>query len=648
MSNTTWMLPENAISRLGQGGMIGNIAPSPDGKCIAVSSCIGVWWYDVSTMTPTALWDTDRGFISAVSFSPNGRWLATGDGDGLVRVWDVYHGGCVAKMDRDETEKSYHLVSYFAFSPDSQFLAVSSRRDYIVYVWHIETGEQIAKLQSETNFRWGSGNTRPIAFSADGRMLACMMPDSRLFDHADRFSRIRTSEHSNDFITIWDMKTNEQLVCLTEPTDFLYSLSFSPCGQFLVAGGRDNTIYIWQVENWKLNETLNEYDFNNIQVSYSQDGVLRAAGVTDDTIAVWNVENGKTHYTYQETDGNIRSANFSNGDKLVFATDSAHNRSIKMWKFGSTKPYSFNYSSVGIPDSLVFSSDGKTLVSACWGRKVMLWDIANLSHSPTRFTPPGENFIVTTSFAGKLYASAPDGNTAKVWEIGNDRIPIASFTLPGQESKLENKERKITSVEYAPKRNLLASADSEGMLYLLDVHSRNILQAFKANDRWINIIKFSPCEKYIVSISRDGGGTHIWDIENAEAIETFPNRAWYVAFSPCSKLVACGQRNEILLWDIDHREIVRTIPQLEDSKDPFALAFSSCSHYLASGTWWQRDVNTEKVAIRLWNVENGENITTFRGHCSDVQELTFSPDGTLLASGGYDGTIMLWDLKPYL
>ena len=48
----------------------------------------------------------------------------------------------------------------------------------------------------------------------------------------------------------------------------------------------------------------------------------------------------------------------------------------------------------------------------------------------------------------------------------------------------------------------------------------------------------------------------------------------------------------------------------------------------------------EKMAIRLWDVATGEEITTFWGHPTDVQSLAFSPDNTLLASGSHDGTIL--------
>jgi len=55
-----------------------------------------------------------------------------------------------------------------------------------------------------------------------------------------------------------------------------------------------------------------------------------------------------------------------------------------------------------------------------------------------------------------------------------------------------------------------------------------------------------------------------------------------------------------------------------------------------------------KVSIRLWNVVTDENIDTFWGDPPDVPALAFSPDGTLLASGSYNGTLLLWDLKPYI
>ena len=118
------------------------------------------------------------------------------------------------------------------------------------------------------------------------------------------------------------------------------------------------------------------------------------------------------------------------------------------------------------------------------------------------------------------------------------------------------------------------------------------------------------------------------------------------AFSPCGNLIVGGMNNEIRFWCAEKLTTLRTIPQLENNKRTFAFAFSPCGNYLASGTWWREGM--EKMAIRIWDVATDENIHTFWGHTSDVQSLAFSPDGTHLASSGFDGTILVWDLKPFI
>ncbi len=650
---TTWELPEGATARLGQGSMMSDvtpqpIAPSPDGRYLAIGSTIGVWWYDLSTMTPVTLWDTGRGWITAVAFSPNGKRLATCDGEGIVKVWDVHSGDCISQMKRDETKKiaqnmiGVNFVSHLVFSPDSQYLASSANADYIVYVWHTETGDRVTKYHVETNFRWFRGKPRPIAFSADGSLLACTMPDYNLLACADSLDRIRIPENSFNYIAVWNLKSGKQIACLTEPTDSAVSLCFSPCGKFLASSGQKGTVKVWTLTDWKMTQEFHDYGTEPKKVFYSPENVLYAAEISNDTFTVWDLESGEKSDTYLEAHHGLQGNHLPKECPFVSLTE----REFKVWNVGDTQPKTLSYSYIGVPYSLAFSQNGQTLAASCTGNTLMFWDTANPSQPPSRFKEARGNFT-SMSPLGKLYAAAPEQDTTKgriisVWEIGNDKIPIASFTFPEQENRVA-----LYSSVFAPVRNLFACSDNEGTLYVWDVGKQKMLHKLKAHSSWIHFIAFSPNEKHLVSIRHAGPVSRMWDIESGAAIEAFPNKATHIAFSPCSSIVACCGEKEILLWDIEHREMLKTIPQPKDSWELlYALAFSPCGRFLASGTWWDKWM--DNMLIRLWDVASGENVVTFRGHSSDIQDLTFSPDGTILASGSYDRTILFWDLKPYI
>ena len=66
-----------------------------------------------------------------------------------------------------------------------------------------------------------------------------------------------------------------------------------------------------------------------------------------------------------------------------------------------------------------------------------------------------------------------------------------------------------------------------------------------------------------------------------------------------------------------------------------AVSFSPDGTRLAS---WSGD-----VTVRLWDGASGEPIATLEGHTGSVTSVSFSPDGTQLVSGSEDGTVRLWD-----
>ena len=658
---TTWALPESAIARLERGG-VGGKEFSPDGRYLAVATKIGLWWYEVETMSPVALWETERGMVSDIAFSPNGKWIAISNWDKVLKVSDVQRGISITEIELG------HFRDSFVFSPDNRWLAISNHDTGNVEFREPETGKIVSTLIGETG---KGGAFMPIAFSPDTRLLAST-------------SRNDTNNDAESII-VWDVESGERVACLTGHTGYIYRLCFSPCGRFLASGGEeDGTVFVWDVGSWQQIKTHTGYGQSDMIPSYSPDGTLRVAAVSydDDTVTVWDLENNEKLYT---ADSEAPVA-FSNGSQLAYQYEPEF---LEVWTLGDANPrrtVQTHVSFVDTSESLIFLQDGKTVVAEYRYGSILLWDIESKQARPAIPTESAaKNQHIHASSQGELYATSINGDTIKLWEVGSCGSLIAEFT--GNEP--------ACVAAFAPTKNKLASAHEGGNLIIWDVQSGDKLREFRhplqtptddtdqawklvfspdgsllmshtedvpdsrlwdvergeeilefPSDEFGNIGMFSPCGQYLTGIF-NGKNIILWDVKYRETLTKLPWAPKF-AYSSCGSYLACGGEDPegILLWDLKHREICKRLPLPEGCQGVHSLKFSPCGQYLAFGAAWETGL--EKVPTCLWEVSTGKHIVTFWGHFTDVQAVAFSPNNELLASASFDGSILLWDLTPYL
>ncbi len=358
---TTWALPEGAIARFGR-GKINDMAFSSDGECLAAATSIGLWLYELSTMQPIALWETERGMVSAISFSPTGSRVTTGNADSVVKVWEMHPQQCVLEIGQRVLN---HSIQQLAFSADGHYLAASCPRDP-VSVWCAETGRVIAECPVEAPK--APGRIRySICFSPNGTLLAYMS--------------------STDTVSVTHLETGASIVDFFIHTTRRTDLVFSPCGQFLAAGiqrrdtePRSSIIYVWDVPKQAL-EISSEYSGYRTIPTYLPDGTLRVAEVYENEVVIWDTFQQEKRGAFEHR-GDTRAARFSS-DGQQFAIASP--RDFQVWRENAPQTVCLQ-GHLGNPNSVTFIENGKTLVSGhTAGSGIVFWNVAEKCAQQTLF-----------------------------------------------------------------------------------------------------------------------------------------------------------------------------------------------------------------------------------------------------------------------
>ena len=260
---------------------------SPDNRDLAVTDVKGVSLYSVATRSVRARLEVGNA-IDAMAYSEDGKLLATAVMGGPIHIWDIASGQRTATLPA--SQKTTALV----FDRQKRHLAVASR-DGAAVLWTLDTGKPewslppagvIGHVWFGPDDRWvifvrDSGSARVIDRSTgrelavlphrDEGLVGALNPRKTLLALGSEYIYAPTAAGSRAPVTVWNLghlpATMLPERTLSGHSGIISSLDFSPDGRWLVTGGLDDAVIVWDLSD---GEVIDSY-------RYSSGGVFRAA-----------------------------------------------------------------------------------------------------------------------------------------------------------------------------------------------------------------------------------------------------------------------------------------------------------------------------------------------------------------------------------
>lgn len=590
------------------GDRIKAMAMSPDGSHLATSGInytFSIW--NPKTGKKTA--DLGNGEeVWSLAFSSKDDLLASG-ANGKVSFWNPDSGRQVNAISNlyprplDGSDTKYFVLS-MAWSPNQRTLALGLRRGFIRF-WDRDTNRLSDAYIQDTDC-----NMACLAFSPDGSLLA-------------RGSQYNAND---DAVRLWDPVTHKEKKRIALPVRYkgkspwIHSLSFSPDGKYLLAGGGDGTLFMWNLENSLSSAPspiiIKDHNASINTLAFSPDSKLLATGSADKTINIWDVERLKEGAnpilvaTLLGHSGPVTSAVFLPDGKTLIS--GGEDGTLRYWDRDHFRPPLRAYKGEGV-NNLEYSRDGSRFITSNGKNEVTVFD--SLTRKSLGSYQGADDFYLRA-------ALSPDGKTVAM---------AHSLSIPNQSPPV-----------YVAR------------LSLWSVTKQAIIGEFTGTMEGRECIAFSPDGSLLATGSRDNSASskagnpaffaRIWDVASMKETAAFPaHRGWVqcLAFSPDGHTLATGGgEHNIRLWDIVHRKELASLPDAHDNY-LICIVFSPKGDMLASCS--------PDDPVKLWRLSSEHNkimpVASLFGHLKKVNAISFSHDGGTLASGDDDGIMKLWFLR---
>ena len=500
------------------------------------------------------------------------------------------------------------------FSPDGNVIAVGSSSG--VWLYDANTGAELA-LFTDYITRFG-----PVAFSPDGKTIA-----SGLFED----------------IVLWDVDTGEILKSLKRNGGLIVKLSFNENGKLLKCEEHNGSVQIWDITT---GEKYKDYyprstqgfggalrlitgrDFTSMGLYLNKDNQngIFALGYDNGKIKLEDASTGKHIKTLQGRKDHIHQLLFSPDGSLLISNTS--NDSLRMWDVNTGQQTDTVIDDPKIDGILMFSKDGKTLVCQRKSGELMLWDITSKKHRCT-LNVHLDGIIHVLSFSDdciKIIGASRLGEI-RIWDTNTGDI-LHTYTTEHTQI--------LTALAFSLDGSQLASGDLHTIRLWNTFSPFQLYKRIFARGILPHALVFSPEGNTVISVERFRyNQTTRKGLAKEKVVSTL--NIWDTSTG--------HNLSDYSMESYKETNVQNNRSSSSNLSMGSEIVFSQNGYMLATAQNVERATEETRFTVLLWDIPHGKIHYTLKGHTDKIKALAFTPNGKMLASGGDDGTIRIWDVS---